>query len=156
MRNRISSILAALSLGAAATLTGCAGEGGTGGASTAPPPSQSRTADLQVSIRADGASESAHYHLLCSGASALGLGDHPRAGEACQLLDANPQLLSPPAGGGNRACTMQYGGPATADVSGRLEGRAVARSFNLANGCGIADWNAALALLVQQPTGQLQ
>lgn len=156
MRNRISPLLAALFLGAATMLSGCADDGGTGGRSTAPPSSQSPTIDLQVSIRADGASESAHYHLLCIGASALGRSEHPRAEEACQLLDANPQLLLPHTGEGNRACTMQYGGPATADVSGKLQGRTVARSFNLANGCKIADWTAARVLLVQQPGRQLQ
>lgn len=156
MRHRTTWILGALLLGATAMFTGCADDGGPGGPPSAPSSSQAPTADLQISIRANGTDESARYHLLCNGPLALEQSEHPRAAAACALLDASPQILVPPAANATRMCTQQYGGPAIAQVTGTLDGRAVDRGFDLRDGCGISDWAAALALLVDQPTGTLQ
>ena len=49
------------------------------------------------------------------------------------------------------ACTEIYGGPATATVSGQLEGRPVEAEFSLANGCEIDRWRKASALLGEPP-----
>lgn len=147
---------AGAALAALAVLAGCADAGGPGGSPGPPSSSQAPTADLQISSRANGTDESARYHLLCNGPLALEQGEHPRAAAACALLDASPQLLVPPAANATRMCTQQYGGPAVAQVSGTLGGRAVARNFDLRDGCGISDWTAALPLLVDQPTGSLQ
>ena len=46
-----------------------------------------------------------------------------------------------------RACTQQYGGPETAVVTGSYKGRAVNTSFKRTDGCEIARWQAAAALL---------
>lgn len=155
MRARTHSIIPALFLGAAVLLTGCAGDGNTGGGSKAPSASASSdgapSADLQISIRADGTNESDHYSLQCNGAQALETSVHPNAGEACALVAKEPQILEQSKPDAKIACTEQYGGPAVARVSGTLHGQAVERGFDLANGCAISEWQAASALLVVQP-----
>ncbi|MGL3804516.1 hypothetical protein ACSYDW_00300 [Paeniglutamicibacter sp. R2-26] len=143
---------------AAVLLAGCGGNGGVPGQSpsTAPAsPSVSSPAtadiDLDIVVRADGKNASAEYSLQCAGATALESSKHPRAAEACELVSKHPQILDPaPA---NQMCTEQYGGPATASVSGTIDGKAVSREFDLKNGCGISAWGDALPLLVEQPTG---
>ncbi|MFF5793020.1 SSI family serine proteinase inhibitor [Paeniglutamicibacter sp. NPDC012692] len=136
-------------------LAGCGGNGGGPGQSSAPPTTSPSapvaTVDLDVVVRADGKTTSAEYSLQCAGATALETSKHPRAAEACELLAKHPQVLDPaPA---NQMCTEQYGGPATASVTGTVDGKAVAREFDLKNGCGISAWGDALPLLVEQPTG---
>ena len=136
-------------------LAGCGGSGGGPGQSSAPPTTSPTTpvatVDLDIVVRADGKTTSAEYSLQCAGATALETSKHPRAAEACELLAKHPQVLDPaPA---NQMCTEQYGGPATASVTGTVDGKAVAREFDLKNGCGISAWGDALPLLVEQPTG---
>jgi hypothetical protein len=55
------------------------------------------------------------------------------------------------AGNGSRVCTLQYGGPEHAHVTGTLEGRAVDVDVTRANGCGIADYEALFAALGRKP-----
>lgn len=160
MRARIPVLLAALFLSATVALGGCADGDGHGEASSAPatsgPPASQTTADLQVSIRSNGTEESSHYHLLCSGVAALPASEHPNADAACALVARQPQLLAGSKSRVDEACTMQYGGPAIAVVSGTLEGRAIERRFDRRDGCGISDWQSALPLLVDEPSGSLQ
>ncbi len=47
----------------------------------------------------------------------------------------------------DQACTMQYGGPATAKVTGSVDGKEVSASFNRTDGCQIALWDAAKSVL---------
>ena len=163
MRSRSSPMAVAVLAGAALLLSGCAGsigggttplESSTAPASSASPARGTPTTDLQVSIRADGSVESAHYRLLCRGSGALPESLHPDAARACALVAKEPKLLTGPRRGANDACTMQYGGPAVAVVNGTMDGRAVNRRFDLRDGCGIADWHAAQPLLVDQPALQ--
>ncbi|MER8156152.1 SSI family serine proteinase inhibitor [Streptomyces sp. NPDC094472] len=70
-------------------------------------------------------------------------GTHPRARAACAQLDSQTVWgrdpfapVSPDA-----MCTGQYGGPATARVTGHWAGRPVNAWFNRTNGCEIARWN---------------
>jgi hypothetical protein len=44
-----------------------------------------------------------------------------------------------------RVCSMQYGGPEEAHVTGTLEGKPVDVTLNRANGCGIAGYEALFA-----------
>ena len=160
MNPRMQIPAAATLFAAAVLLAGC-GSGSGGGPGQSPSatpasPSVSPTApaagiDLDIVVRADGKTTSAEYSLQCAGATALESSKHPRAAEACDLVSRHPQILDPaPA---NQMCTEQYGGPATASVSGTIDGRAVSREFDLKNGCGISAWGDALPLLVEQPTG---
>ncbi|WP_052866144.1 SSI family serine proteinase inhibitor [Streptomyces niger] len=76
-------------------------------------------------------------------------GDHPEAAEACRALDKvtrwGKDPFAPVAPGS--ACTMQYGGPATAHVTGRWAGRPVDATFKRDNGCEIDRWNKLTPLL---------
>jgi hypothetical protein len=48
---------------------------------------------------------------------------------------------------GNVACTQQYGGPETATVKGTFKGEPVDAKFSRENGCEIARWEDAKAIL---------
>jgi hypothetical protein len=70
-------------------------------------------------------------------------GTHPVARDACNRLDEvtrwgkDPFAPVPP--GTN--CTMLYGGPATARITGRWAGRPVNAVFNRRNGCEVSRWD---------------
>jgi hypothetical protein len=49
------------------------------------------------------------------------------------------------------ACTEIYGGPATATVTGTLDGQEVDAEFRRTNGCEIARWERAQELLGPAP-----
>jgi hypothetical protein len=72
--------------------------------------------------------------------------DSPDGSELCRAvagLDAKVFEPTP----GNVACTQQYGGPETASVTGTLRGEQVDATFSRENGCEIARWEDARALL---------
>jgi hypothetical protein len=72
-------------------------------------------------------------------------GSHPRRGKACAFLEglARPFAPLPP----DLACTMVYGGPERARVTGHWHGRLVDVSFARTNGCEIARWQQYQVLL---------
>ncbi len=49
------------------------------------------------------------------------------------------------------ACAEVYGGPAEAEVTGRLRGRPINAKFNRVNACEIARWDRVDALLGRAP-----
>lgn len=72
----------------------------------------------------------------------------PRELAACQWL-ATPEAretLEPSADGERKVCTMIYGGPEQATVTGMLEGDAIDAKFSRQDGCEIARWTAAEVL----------
>ncbi|WP_037772291.1 SSI family serine proteinase inhibitor [Streptomyces sclerotialus] len=76
-------------------------------------------------------------------------GDHPKAEDACRALDkvtrwGKDPFAPVPSG---TACTMQYGGPVTAHVTGRWAGRPVDATFKRDNGCEIGRWDKLVPLL---------
>ncbi|MEU2206961.1 SSI family serine proteinase inhibitor [Streptomyces hygroscopicus] len=81
-------------------------------------------------------------------------GTHPRARAACAQLDSetrwgrDPFAPVPP----GAMCTGQYGGPATARVTGRWAGRPVNAWFDRTNGCEIARWNR-FSVVLRTPGG---
>jgi hypothetical protein len=50
-----------------------------------------------------------------------------------------------------RACTLQYGGPEKAHVTGTLEGDDVDVTIDRADGCGIADYEALFGAFGREP-----
>jgi hypothetical protein len=76
-------------------------------------------------------------------------GSHPDAGGACAAVDRNTRWGKDAFGpvGGNSVCTMQYGGPATAHVTGTWAGRPVDATFDRSNGCEIGRWDRLVPLL---------
>jgi hypothetical protein len=76
-------------------------------------------------------------------------GSHRSLVGACDALDRrtvwgrDPFAPVPPL----RLCTMEYGGPATARITGTWAGRPVDARYNRKNGCEIARWNDLVPLL---------
>ncbi|GAA1359082.1 hypothetical protein GCM10009612_30800 [Streptomyces beijiangensis] len=79
------------------------------------------------------------FQLVCGPVG----GDHPRAEKACEQLDELARGGSDPFAPVPRdaICTMQYGGPATARVTGSWQGRSVDAVFGRGNGCEISRWD---------------
>jgi hypothetical protein len=50
-----------------------------------------------------------------------------------------------------RACTLLYGGPEKAHLTGTLEGKRVDATVTRSNGCGIADYEALFGALGRKP-----
>ncbi|WP_326766718.1 subtilase-type protease inhibitor [Streptomyces sp. NBC_01591] len=79
------------------------------------------------------------FELECGPAG----GSHPAAQEACGRLDeltgkgTDPFAPVPK----DAVCTMQFGGPATARVTGTWQGRNIDTTFSQNNGCEISRWN---------------
>ncbi|MFJ2055988.1 SSI family serine proteinase inhibitor [Streptomyces sp. NPDC087908] len=76
-------------------------------------------------------------------------GTHSAAQAACDRLDelstwgTDPFAPVPP----DSLCTMQYGGPATARVTGTWAGRPVDAVFTRSDGCEIARWDSFVPIL---------
>jgi hypothetical protein len=113
---------------AAATLAACA----TGSAGT------SQEASLTIVYWENGASTAnpARWTLRCNPAG----GTLPRAAVACRRLAAGGMRLFAPVSP-RTVCTEIWGGPQTARVVGKVQGRRVWASFSRTNGCHIARWN---------------
>ncbi|MFD9465612.1 SSI family serine proteinase inhibitor [Streptomyces sp. NPDC060027] len=100
---------------------------------------------LTVTVHGAGGGADGTFELACHPAG----GSHPDAAEACDRLDRkttwgkDPFAPVPP----DTLCTMQYGGPATAHVTGTWAGRPVDARYDRSDGCEISRWNALVPLL---------
>ncbi|MGV9989395.1 SSI family serine proteinase inhibitor [Streptomyces sp. NPDC003374] len=139
-----------LLLGGAASLVALAGLAAVPAAAStgAPPPArdEDRAGDhLVVTVRHAGQGRDGTYELYCH----PGGGSHPDARGACQVLDGNTRWgrdpFAPVPDGS--LCTMQYGGPATARVTGSWAGRPVDATYGRGDGCEIARWDRLVPLL---------
>ncbi|MFG3254131.1 SSI family serine proteinase inhibitor [Streptomyces sp. NPDC048172] len=76
-------------------------------------------------------------------------GDHPEPERACAALDEAGRGGRDPFAPVPRSepCTMIYGGPATAHVTGVWKGRSVDARFKRSNGCEIERWDALVPAL---------
>ncbi|MFF1447527.1 SSI family serine proteinase inhibitor [Streptomyces sp. NPDC058274] len=85
------------------------------------------------------------YELTCH----PGGGSHPDAAAACDKLDSGTRWGKDPFAPVPQGsmCTMQYGGPATAHVTGTWAGRPVDARYDRGDGCEIGRWNALVPLL---------
>jgi hypothetical protein len=122
---------------------------------TPPPPrDEDRPTDhLTVTVRHAGADRDGTFQLYCH----PGSGDHPDVTGACGTLDRGTRwgrdTFAPVAEGS--ICTLQYGGPATAHVTGTWAGRPVDASYSRGDGCEIARWDRMVPLLPDlRPRGQ--
>jgi hypothetical protein len=111
-----------------------------------PPASVEDSGDrLTVTVHDAGGDADGTYELRCH----PGGGSHPDVSGACRKLDRgttwgkDPFAPVPP----GTMCTMLYGGPATAHVTGTWAGRPVDAKFDRADGCEIARWDALVPLL---------
>ncbi|MFD5397737.1 SSI family serine proteinase inhibitor [Streptomyces sp. NPDC127097] len=101
---------------------------------------------LTVTVRGSGSvREDGTFELYCHPAR----GTHRHAKKACAKLDGMTRWgrdpFAPVPQGAN--CTMIYGGPATAHVTGTWAGRPVNADFRRTNGCEISRWSSFEPLL---------
>ncbi|MEV4225669.1 SSI family serine proteinase inhibitor [Streptomyces bobili] len=151
-------LLLTLSAASAVAVTGSLGAGsvtahaGSGPARPplAPPPvrDEDRPAagdHLTVTVRGAGGSADGTFRVRCHPDH----GDHPDVSGACAAVDRNARwgkdTFAPVPQGS--VCTMRYGGPATAHVTGRWAGRPVDTTFERGNGCHIERWDRFVPLL---------
>jgi hypothetical protein len=92
------------------------------------------------------------YTLTCQEGAPTKESQHPLAVQACEILKNNPAVLTPPPRRKDEVCTLHYGGPATAVVTGIVDNVPVDVSFNLRDGCEISQWNAARSILASAGT----
>jgi hypothetical protein len=100
---------------------------------------------LTVTVRNAGGEVDGTYELYCGPDG----GSHPDPDGACAVLERDTRwgkdVFAPAPEGG--FCTMQYGGPATAHVTGTWAGRPVDATYDRRDGCGIARWDRLVPLL---------
>ncbi|HET9383287.1 MAG TPA: SSI family serine proteinase inhibitor [Streptomyces sp.] len=117
------------------------------GASMPPPVrDEDRAGDhLVVTVRDAGGGADGTYELYCHPRG----GSHPDPAGACDAVDENTRWgrdgFAPVPDGAS--CSMQYGGPATARVTGTWAGRPVDAAYERSNGCQIARWDRFVPLL---------
>jgi hypothetical protein len=127
-------------------LAACAPGSGTAGGNAAPSSSSSTpepSADeLVVELDRGEGSEPERYTLTCAGTVA---GDLPDAATVCAHLRGLEDPFRPV--GADAMCTQQFGGPQTARVTGRWDGKPVDLQLSRTDGCRIAQWDRLGALL---------
>ncbi len=113
-----------------------------------PPPvrDDDRVGDhLTVTVRNAGGGKDGTFELYCH----PGGGTHPDAGSACAALDRGARwgkdTFAPVPE--RSLCTMQYGGPATAHVTGTWAGRPVDARYDRSDGCQIGRWDRLVPVL---------
>ncbi|MGI5376625.1 SSI family serine proteinase inhibitor [Streptomyces sp. CA-251387] len=108
-------------------------------------PGRSGDHHLTITVRDAGDGADGTYELYCHPAH----GNHPDAVDACAALDRGTRwgkdaFAAVPEGG---FCTMQYGGPATAHVTGTWGGRPVDARYDRSDGCQIGRWDRLVPVL---------
>ncbi|MGY0025200.1 SSI family serine proteinase inhibitor [Streptomyces sp. YJ-C3] len=100
---------------------------------------------LTVTVADSGNGSDGTRELECGPAG----GTHSDPGAACDRLDelaGDGQDPFAPVPKGS-LCTMQYGGAATAHITGTWHGRAVDATYKLTDGCEISRWNRLVPVL---------
>lgn len=113
---------------------------------TTPTPGQGN-AELSITFLASADAAPKNYTLVCQGGVPAAESNHPTAAAACEVLKNYPGLLNPAPVKTDQACTMQFGGPETATVTGAVDGTEVDAKFSRTDGCQIALWDAASSIL---------
>lgn len=118
--------------------------------STAPPAAYAQDAPprgdrLTVTVRDAGGGVDGTYEVRCR----PGGGSHPDPAGACAAVERNTRWGRDAFAPAPRdaVCTMQYGGPAPARVTGTWAGRPVDAVYDRTNGCEIARWDRLVPLL---------
>jgi len=125
----------------------------TQGAETADTPSATPTptplgptAELTIVVDLGHGDPDTTWRLTCNPAG----GNHPDPVGACQALEVNGAAALPPVAK-DQACTMIYGGPERATVTGTWNGQKVSAAFSRTNWCEINRW-AQMVPLLPEPT----
>lgn len=104
-------------------------------------PGEPVAADLTITVD-DGAGRTASHSVTCEPAG----GDVPDPEGACAALASSWATAFPPVPK-DQACTMIFGGPERATVSGTVAGEQVLAEFNRSNGCEIDRWQLVEQIL---------
>ncbi|OAH15032.1 SSI family serine proteinase inhibitor [Streptomyces jeddahensis] len=109
------------------------------------PPLFTAPDQLTITVQGVGGDADGTYELECGPAG----GTHPNAAGACRRLDEQAAEGRDPFAPRQRGamCTMQYGGPATAHVTGIWHGRPVDATYDRGDGCEVARWDAVVPVL---------
>lgn len=114
------------------------GAGVGGGSSSGSGDGDDIEADLEVRTTAPGGEGSVRYEVKCPPRDA---DDRAR----CDALAADPDMFEPVPD--DVACSMLYGGPETATVTGTFEGERIKAMFSRKNGCEISRWQRAAPVI---------
>ncbi|MFJ6074691.1 SSI family serine proteinase inhibitor [Streptomyces sp. NPDC093065] len=138
-RTPAARLLGAAALSAAALASVCAAH------PAAAAPGTPAGDHLTVTVRDAGPGMDGTYELSCHPAD----GHHPDPEGACAVVERDTRwgrdTFAPVPEGS--VCTMQYGGPATAHVTGVWAGRPVDATYDRRNGCEISRWDGMVPLL---------
>ncbi|MFE9020153.1 SSI family serine proteinase inhibitor [Streptomyces sp. NPDC007808] len=109
-------------------------------------PDPHRSGDhLTITVRDAGDGADGTYELYCHPEG----GTHPDPAGACAALDRGTRwgkdAFAPVPE--DSLCTMQYGGPATAHVTGTWAGRPVDARYDRGDGCRIGRWDRLVPVL---------
>ncbi|MFF0200969.1 SSI family serine proteinase inhibitor [Streptomyces sp. NPDC005017] len=141
------AVAAGLSLAAFGTLSPTSSAAPAAPSPRVPPPvrHEDRPDHLTVTVQEGPERAARTYELDCH----PGRGSHPDPAAACAALDRNTHWGEDPFAPvpGDSFCTMLYGGPATAHVTGTWAGRPVDARFDRSNGCEIERWDRFVPLL---------
>ena len=106
-----------------------------GGCSNGEDDQPGTSTDLTITVTADEGATPVVMQLECDPPR----GDHPQPAEACKEIAAAGLSIFQPVPK-DQACTMIYGGPQEATISGSFKGAHVEGEFNRSNGCEIDRW----------------
>ncbi|MBA2945473.1 SSI family serine proteinase inhibitor [Streptomyces himalayensis] len=100
---------------------------------------------LTITVQGAGGDTDGTYELKCGPAG----GTHPNPAGACGRLEQRAAEGRDPFAPRQQGamCTMQYGGPATAHVTGVWHGRPVDATYSRSDGCEVARWDAIVPVL---------
>ncbi|MFD8350595.1 SSI family serine proteinase inhibitor [Streptomyces coelicoflavus] len=139
-RTPAARLLGAAALSAAALASVCAAH-----PAAAAGPGTPDGDHLTVTVRDAGPGMDGTYELSCHPTA----GDHPDPEGACAVVEGDTRwgrdTFAPVPEGS--VCTMQYGGPATAHVTGVWAGRPVDATYDRRDGCEISRWDRMVPLL---------
>ncbi|GGG69338.1 hypothetical protein GCM10011374_37180 [Kocuria dechangensis] len=136
----------AVAIGALALGSGACGPAGDATASPSTPPGGARVL-LEISVRPAPEQDPTRHVLECLDGAPGPATTLPGAEVACADVAALGAGFFTAEPDPDRVCTLQYGGPATARVTGTVDGEAVDARFSLTDGCEISRWQAAESLL---------
>ncbi|MEV5272058.1 SSI family serine proteinase inhibitor [Streptomyces werraensis] len=107
---------------------------------------------LTVTVRHAGGGTDGTYEVRCRPSGGM----HPDPDGACAAVERRTRwgrdAFAPVPE--DAVCTMQYGGPATARITGTWAGRRVDAAYDRTNGCAIERWDRLVPLLPE--TGRTQ
>jgi hypothetical protein len=139
-----------LLLSALALLAGCGAPSGDDAPPTVPgeAPALRPTpkGSLEITVRDDRGTARASLRCSPGADRTTGYLRLERPPELCRRLGELKGTLVSPAPPG-RACAEVYGGPAEAEITGRLDGRVVDRRLTRTDACQITDWDRLDVLL---------